>query len=453
MRKGLHINLVQDIGYWWGILEENRPGFRRNSVLPVLYPQSSCIKQLVPYNQHTVEGLLYTPQEGQQQLIHIFSSSKTFKNGFVYTGQKMGLLGGVLVETIGLCLIIGVSAWSFVLEPYIRVIASYCRQLRLEKGRAKLLTKVDKFISKTIEEESQIQKGIQSCTNSITSTEEGYKLLGGCLKNLDKYKSQTDDNINKLKGFRESKYALDEDKDKIDWYIQNREKVIDNIKEEKEKLIKTAEKQAEAAFKKAQEGWDKVTQASIKQLGEVLDGISAGKISVDPQSAIEKIKNNIQECEKFKKDVTLFPDIVQKVNDQIVQEQASLQKASIMAQIIKDVLDSNLEDKNEKAAKIQKIVKSNDPIFLKKEAVSAINIGDCSMLEYLIHIKNISLQEPCDKLGNTLLHKAVQANQPKIVRLLLSYGADKSAINRIKKTPWDLAANNPEMMEIFKTSK
>jgi ankyrin repeat protein len=75
------------------------------------------------------------------------------------------------------------------------------------------------------------------------------------------------------------------------------------------------------------------------------------------------------------------------------------------------------------------------------------------MLEYLISIKKISLQEPCDNLGNTLLHKAVEANQPEIVKLLLSYGADKFAINRRKKTPWDLAANKPEMIEIFKKSK
>jgi hypothetical protein len=462
MRKGLHINLVQDIGYWWGILQESRPGFRHTSVLPVLYPQSSCIKQLGPYNQHTVEGLLYTPQEGQQELIHIFSSSKTFKNGFVYTGQKMGLLGGmkgggeIMGRDDAIAVMWGIAiwtAWELLGKPIISCTARYCRQSRLERERAKLLTKVGEFMKEATKEADKIQKGIKACINSISSDKKGYKLLEQCLKDLDEYKKQTVDNIKKLKDFRDSKYALREDKDLIDEYITSEQEIIDSIEEVRENLIKIAEEQAEAAFKEAKELWDKEAKAVMKQLGELLDGISAGKNSVDPQAAIEKIKTNIKECKEFKKDVTPLPGMVQKVNNQIAQEEARLKEASIMAKIIRDVRQSNPEDITDNAVKIQAIVKSNDPVELTEEAVSAIKIGDCSILEYLIYIKKVSLQEPCDDLGNTLLHKAVEANQPKIVKLLLSYGADKFAINRRKKTPWDLAANKPEMMEIFETSK
>ncbi len=103
-REGHRITFLQDMGYWWGMIQDNRPGFSQSSVLPVLYPQPAYMEQVGRYIQHTVEALLHAPQEVQRQLVHIFSSSKAFKNGLVYMGREMGLVGGGFWSFAGSCI-------------------------------------------------------------------------------------------------------------------------------------------------------------------------------------------------------------------------------------------------------------------------------------------------------------------------------------------------------------
>ena len=94
IKEGQRIHFLQDMDYWWGMVQESRPGFSRSFMLPVLYPEPAYMEHLGSYIQHTIEELLQAPTEVQRQLIHIFSSSKALKNAFVYIGQEMGLVGG-----------------------------------------------------------------------------------------------------------------------------------------------------------------------------------------------------------------------------------------------------------------------------------------------------------------------------------------------------------------------
>lgn len=103
IKQGYSINFVQDMGYWWGIMQENRPGFSRSVALPVLYTQPAYTEQMDRYIQHTVEALLRAPIEAQQQLIHVFTSNQAFKNAFVYMGREMGLVGGGFWSFVGSC--------------------------------------------------------------------------------------------------------------------------------------------------------------------------------------------------------------------------------------------------------------------------------------------------------------------------------------------------------------
>jgi hypothetical protein len=92
-REKHHIILVQDMGYWWGIIQDKRPGLSRNVAFPVLYPNHADVEELSP---HTVEALMQMDPAVQQQLVHIFSRDRSLKNGFVYTGKEMGLDGGFI---------------------------------------------------------------------------------------------------------------------------------------------------------------------------------------------------------------------------------------------------------------------------------------------------------------------------------------------------------------------
>lgn len=356
-------------------------------------------------------------------------------------GREMGLVGGI--EPVGVIVVGGIIGWTIykvIIKPIISWTKDYCKSVRFHKGRAKLLTRLKKFISNKTEEKESMGTNIKQQTDSISSSEEGYKSLAQLVDSFCEYEKQIDSNINELKGFKNSKYTLPEDKDKIDEYIREQEKMKDFITKERDKITEIAKKQAEKAFKKAQKSWNDKAQKALGRLDGMIKGISAAQVSSDTQSAIEQIQTNINECEAFEKDVALFPDVLQAVREQLVKEKKGLREATITAQVIKDVQQSNPQNRVANATRVKKLAQSSNMTELNAGAVSAIRRGDCNVLEYLIVVKKVSVQA-CDDIGNTLLHKAVSVNQPEIVKLLLKNGADKSAKNtRNGKTPLDLAA-------------
>ena len=95
VKEGLTIRFIQDMNHWWGVVEETYPGFSRSTVLPVLYQQSLQIPTNNANNlPPTIEALSQLPLAVQQQLVHIFSSSKTLRDAFIHIGEQMGLQGG-----------------------------------------------------------------------------------------------------------------------------------------------------------------------------------------------------------------------------------------------------------------------------------------------------------------------------------------------------------------------
>ncbi len=463
-REKYHIILVQDMGYWWGIIQDKRPGFSRNMVLPVLYPNHANGEELSLSTQYTVEALIQMDPAVQQQLVHIFSRDRSLKNGFVYTGEEMGLVGGCKKRNNE---------------------TEVARKRTEQKKRAEEMNRRKKAARDKIEQEKRIIQGevwkanrkesvakgtIPSEVSKISSGTKGYTGLPAVLASLDNEKKETLACINELKASRDSftknsaysEHILPQDYALCDKAIKDMEQHNGYIEQERKSVIAIVEQRAEADFQRTQGDWDKMAQSEITKVNDMLKSNWVPQVSDNPQAAIDRIQANIRECEDFKKGVELLPNIRKKVDEQLQREKARL--ADII-QKVKTLMENpqpqaeELPKKNENAAKLQELANATDPVEVKNLAISALECGECNLLEFAIKTKELSVQAT-DSAGDTLLHQAVKNNQLDVVELLLKCGAKKDAVNervmktrKAKITPETLAAGNKEMEELLKKWK
>ena len=81
---------------------------------------------------------------------------------------------------------------------------------------------------------------------------------------------------------------------------------------------------------------------------------------------------------------------------------------------------------------------------------AAAKIGQLELLEQML-VDGVEI-DARDTAGRTLLHWAVENDHAEAVRLLLKYGADRSIVDRSRKTPYQLAKKrgNPEVLRLFR---
>lgn len=452
-REKHHIILVQDMGYWWGIIQDKRPGLSRNVAFPVLYPNHADVEELSP---HTVEALMQMPVAVQEQLVHIFSRDRSLKNGFVYTGEEMGLDGGFL--WFAALVVVGAMA----LSAYGNAREAAWQMNARKAERAAILTKLKNLRSATTSLAKEAKGAVADSIKNIKENSlAGYQGLSDCLPTIDDYISDLNEDIKKIKGFRNNDCLLPGDKDQIDKDIAAIQKAVRDIEEQRKELIKIAEEQAEAAFQENKTEWDQKAQNEITKVEEMLESAWAPRLPDDPESAIQQIQDNISACKEFKEHVKFLPNVLSKVKTQIQVEKRRLADITPKVEMMKKKPQEpeQLPKKNERDLEIQRLKDATDPVEIEDIAKEAFENGDCELLELAIKDKRFSVQTT-DLAGNTLLHLAVKNNQLDVAKLLLECGAKKDAVNEIamrrrkeKITPETLAAGNKEMEDLLKNWK
>jgi DNA repair exonuclease SbcCD ATPase subunit len=460
-RERHHIILVQDMGYWWGIIQDKRPVLSRNMVLPVLYPNHANGEELGLSTQYMVEALMQMDPAVQEQLVHIFSQDRSLKNGFVYIGEEMGLVGGCQKRNN---------------ETEIAKKRTEQRKRVEEMNRRKKAARdkieqekriIEGKVSKAQRKERASKATIRSEVSKISSGAKGYTCLSAVLASLDNEKKDTLAYINELKSSRDSltknstysEHILPQDHALCDKAIKDMEQHNEYIEQERKSIIAIAEQRAEVDFQRTQGDWDTMAQSEITKVNNMLKSNWAPHVSDNPQAAIDRIQANIRECEDFKKGVESLPNIRKKVDEQLQREKARL--ADII-QKVKTLMENpqpqaeELPKKNEDDAELQELANATDSVEIKNLAISALERGKCNVLEFAIKTKGLSVQAT-DSAGDTLLHQAVINNQVDVVKLLLRCGADKNAVNkRIRNkavTPLTLADGNQEIKKILEDWK
>jgi hypothetical protein len=453
-REGYCINFIQDMGYWWGVVRDNSPGFSRDVALPVLYPTHTDREQEILPIQHTLEALIQMPAAVQQQLVHIFSQDRSLKNGFVYTGEKLGLMGGGCCKnTKGQAKKAQVMRKAEVTEKAITKEEKEARNQTEELKKFMEAKKTDKVTGETytLPEEEKRAIGVTGKAIKDISSPQGYKILPSILSTFDQHQTENLDNIKKLdeefgKPFinnpKYAEYILPQDKAYFDKCIEDREKHRKYLEQARKDIIKKAEEQAEASFKEVQKTGEIEAELARERLDNMSSGMAAAQVPDDTQSAIDKIKANIDTYENFKKEVVLFPSILQKVDAQLQKETARLRDFSKKAETIKKIRQSAPEDITGKAAAMQNMAQTTNPVEIKRQVKAAISAGSWEVLEIAFRDKGVPVQGSWDLIGNTLLHLAVEANKVEIVDILLKYRADKFIQNKKKKSPLDLATKS-----------
>jgi hypothetical protein len=454
-KEGHQITFIQDAGYWWSILKANCPlGFSRTLKLPVYYLDRSYIphkrSHLVP---HTVETLLKAPAAIQKHATHVVLPEKDpQRKGFLHIGSGMGLLGGgedtwktvgktavaVSVVFIPKVVIVAIAVVKFVswlfgcisdfLEARIRAIR-----------RQKVIDQVNEFLNSINSETYVLFKNAKELFASVCATEESYQKLHEYLAQFERYKNQIKEIINKLEGFKINSYLLPEDKKYIDSAIGGQKSDLRRLESMEEKVKKLCRHQAWSAFEKDTALGSIQLSTYSNRLDEAFGGISTteGLYNADNNLSHckKQLRKNKKKYNKWKEEPALFDEDRETIEGYILGMEDTLSRLKLREELIDEARKGT---KN--AASIQNIVNAKTEKEQGLHARGAIDRNDLSVLSYLIEGKRLS-PNITDYAGNTLLHRAIITNNPKIVEYLLKKETTTKIKTRGKngKTPLELA--------------
>jgi len=493
IKDGLSISFVQDMNYWWGVVQETYPGFSRSTALPILYQQSLEINtRNANLVQPTVEVLAELPVAVQQQLVHIFSSNKTLRDAFIYIGEQIGLRGGGWGQFWGgLGLFLGgvvCAVVAGVLNTPVGGFIGFIGVLSIIEGIGLMgsafndddkITKDPHAETKNRVEQEQnaaestcknAVEGAKNYVDKIKQDPKMYKDRGRMQDIFNQLNSARNTVNSQIKHLEQVKKNLEDKYDDfevsgLDSSISDRKKdrdqVDNHIQEAKNEFKRQAQ---EARGKSEKKTYD--TQVHLheeikgaaynkklhEKLNEVKKKISAENIQV--QANINQYKSWKSMYESWQGEFSIDTSLeIKQINEYLEMEkdrQKHLQKEyELTTYMSREVNMAYVQQLNEsyQNENADNVKKRNETLM------SGVEQGDDQLLFYAFSHTQTSPNDVVDKKKNTLLHLAVITNQVKVVKLCLECGADKLVKNRNGKTPVDLAANKPEIKKLLEEKK
>lgn len=490
------------------IVDNLTPNFTRTIVLPVLYP--------VHENKYiyTIENILSNAREKDyKHLINIiFPENSPQKQGLVYIGEKMGLMGGgfwsslgricarivvgalVAAATVGTCgaglaaigviaavstkaVLIGAaigggigliggttSEWARYKRKNARDNQKSFRESEYERldifkraegkrrEEARLLRKKEERTKMENEEVAyrNIEKNLLGKADTILE-KLSYKNILNVLSEFSTYESSGTSNVNNMNSWKSRAEFWDDHKHIAFSSIDKSENFINSIDQFKKDAKDKARAEALSYFNKDLQDIKKETPNISKTLSEFMKNMLANTVS-DDSNNISKLFGKIGESINKLKEWLIEPALF--------EEDRKIIEANLRDQKIK-------VDQLSNANKIVEFAKRDvlvNPQLLAEifsqstecGCFKAIATGNLDIIKYYLECDLVL--KPCvnvnckNKKGATLLHEAVKSNNIELVKLLISKGADLTISDDRKSTPIDLAMKNGNtaMMEVLK---
>ena len=486
--------------YWIALVSVScPPGFSRTLALPVLYPIYSTLATHERPIQHNVESLLTYSERVQRQAVHVVLPEEAIdQKGFVYTGPAMGLPGGGFWNLVGRTVVsigtgavagalvgaaLGVGIVGGVIGGIVGGINGAFSCVRESFERNAERKKLESLGSRIKETN---KTGVQCASDILEDMKKkpaSYKDIETIIAKLNSARSEVQSSLSSLNNMRQhwkvnsqqfpfkitvtSFYKFfpvidmgapsdatgyiamwEEDINYLNECVETAEESLKKIDSTIQQAKEQARSQALEVFKEERAGWEASIQVASSRLDRAFSSIASdehGTANNLAYTTIQALRQSIEKLKEWKKEAALFSVDRDSINSMIEYQEVRLKKTEVIERMVHY---ANQDEEN--ASAISRIAQDSTPQGMIRHCVRAIIDGTHLIVEYLLFVKGLPPNSVYMR-GNTLLHHAVMANQPAMVRYLMQQSANLFATNQEGKTPLAIARenNNQEIIALL----